>query len=382
MLSRKRVLASLSHQEPDHIPFDLGGTVITGIHHIAYQNLLSYLGMDTEKLSICDPIQQLAEVDEKMRLKLGIDVCGAWEEQSQGKGFTPQLRENGSKSFADKYGVIWTMPKNGLYYDMTSHPLAGTVNQADINDHSWPDPQNFADVKGLKRRLEQLYNETEHAITISLGEGIMERTQWLRGYEDFFLDLVRNPSLILGILDRVLKIKLEVWDTLLTEIGHLVQVIIEADDLGDQKRSIISPDMYRKYIKPRHRRLFSGIKEKLPHVHIFFHSDGAIHDLIPDLMEAGIDILNPVQVSAAGMDTKRLKKEFGDVLTFWGGGIDTQRVLPRGTPDEVRDEVKKRIDDLAPGGGFVFSTIHNIQADVPPENIMAMWDTLQECGIY
>jgi len=140
--------------------------------------------------------------------------------------------------------------------------------------------------------------------------------------------------------------------------------------------------MYRKYIKPGHKKIFSFIKGKAPHIHIHFHSCGSVYDFIPDLIDAGIDSLNPVQVSAAKMDTKRLKKEFGDVLTFWGGGVDTQRILPRGTPNEVKDEVKRRIDDLAPGGGFVFNTVHNIQADVPPENIMAMWEALQEYGIY
>ena len=154
------------------------------------------------------------------------------------------------------------------------------------------------------------------------------------------------------------------------------------DDLGTQGGPLISPDMYRRLIKPRQQELFSFIKKKAPHAKIFFHSCGSVYHFIGDLIEAGVDILNPVQVAAADMDSKRLKKEFGNDVVFWGGGVDTQRVLPYGTPQEVRDEVKRRLDDLAPSGGFVFATVHNIQGDVPPENIVAMWETLQEYGSY
>ena len=160
-------------------------------------------------------------------------------------------------------------------------------------------------------------------------------------------------------------------------------MVVEADDLGTQERPLISPDLYRKRIKPRHRRIFETIRKASAHkVFIFFHSCGSIRELIGDLIEIGVDALNPVQVSAKGMDTKRLKAEFGGELCFWGGGVDTQRVLPYGSPRQVKDEVRRRIEDLAPGGGFVFSAVHNIQADVPPENIMAMWEALQEYGVY
>ena len=173
------------------------------------------------------------------------------------------------------------------------------------------------------------------------------------------------------------------WERALALVGPNVMMVSEADDLASQDRCLVSRELYLKLIKPRHTRLFSFIKKEaqVP-VRIFYHSCGAVAPLIPDLIESGIDILNPVQVSAAGMDTARLKKEFGKDLTFYGGGVDTQQVLPRGTPQQVRDEVKRRIDDLAPGGGFIFNTVHNIQADVPPQNIVAMWETLQEHGVY
>jgi len=172
------------------------------------------------------------------------------------------------------------------------------------------------------------------------------------------------------------------WEKALSLLGDLVDVVQEGDDYGGQQGLLISPRIWRDVFKPRLHQLFSHIKRCAPHVFIFFHSCGSIYEIIPDLIEVGVDILNPVQVAAANMDTKRLKREFGDCLTFWGGGVDTQKILPRGTPEQVREEVKRRIEDLAPGGGFVFATVHNIQADVPPENILAMWEAVQEFGRY
>ncbi len=233
---------------------------------------------------------------------------------------------------------------------------------------------------GLKEEIEKL---SDWAIVLTgPGEGLFERSLWMRGFERFYIDLIRDPPLANSLLDKLTDFRIKFWELLLDEIGDLVHVVVEADDLATQNSLMISPEIYRRYLKPQHKRVFSFIKEKAPHVYIFLHSCGAIYDLIPDLIEVGVDILNPVQVSAAKMDTKKLKKEFGDVLTFWGGGIDTQEVLPKGTPDEVKEEVKRRIDDLAPGGGFIFAAVHNIQADVPPENIIAMWEALQESGNY
>lgn len=172
------------------------------------------------------------------------------------------------------------------------------------------------------------------------------------------------------------------WEKALSIVGDLVDVVQEGDDYGGQNGLLISPQIWRQVFKPRLKQLFSHIKRHAPHVFVFFHSCGSIYEIIPDLIEVGVDILNPVQVAAANMDTKRLKREFGKDLTFWGGGVDKQKVLPRETPEQVREEVKRRIEDLAVGGGFVFTTVHNIQADVPPENILAMWEALQEFGRY
>jgi uroporphyrinogen decarboxylase len=183
-------------------------------------------------------------------------------------------------------------------------------------------------------------------------------------------------------MDATLRFHLDFWAAALEEIGDLLDVAVEYDDLGWQSGLLISKEMYRRYVKPRHRELFSFIKEHSRPA-VFLHSCGAVYDLIPDFIETGVDILNPVQVSAAGMDnTRQLKEEFGADLVFWGGGVDTQAILPRGSTDAVKEEVKRRIGDLAPGGGFVFAAVHNLQPDVPPENIAAMWEAWEEYGSY
>jgi uroporphyrinogen decarboxylase len=195
--------------------------------------------------------------------------------------------------------------------------------------------------------------------------------------------MLTNRPLAEALLDVVCEIKMKYWARVLECVGRNVMIVSEADDLCTQDRPLVAPELYRELLKPRHAKLFAFIrKHAKTNVKIFYHCCGAVAPLLPDLIESGIDILNPVQVSAAGMDTKELKRRFGKDLTFWGGGVDTQHVLPRGTPAEVKAEVRRRIEDLAPGGGFIFNTVHNIQADVPPQNIVAMWEALQEFGNY
>jgi len=209
----------------------------------------------------------------------------------------------------------------------------------------------------------------------------MEQTAWIRGWGKFYPDFVNNLEMLTYLMDRFIDLKLAYWDVALRNVGELVDVVLESDDLGGQLGMLISPDMYRRVCKPRHKRIFDFIKART-NAKIFLHSCGSIRDVIPDLIEIGLDILNPVQVGAAHMSSRELKKEFGSELTFWGGLVDTQGVFASGTPDQVRDEVRRRIEDLAPGGGFVAAAVHNVQANVPPENIVAMWETLHEYGTF
>jgi uroporphyrinogen decarboxylase len=380
--SRRRVETALRHQEPDRVPYDLGGTILTGIHQTAYRRLRQYLGLPEVAVAIEDPIQQLARVDEDVKRRLEVDVYGINPSKARGIA-APSWSEDGYDKLTDEWGIEWWKPQDGgFYYDMRRHPLAAIDTVSELNRFPFPDPLDPGRYEGMVERADELMNRRQVAYVLGRNApGVFEIALWMRGFENFYCDMLANPAFAEALLDIITEIKMKYWQRALRLVGPNVMIVSEADDLASQNRVLVSPELYRKLIKPRHTRLFSFIKKNaaVP-VKIFYHSCGAVAPLLDDLIESGIDILNPVQVSAAGMDTRELKRRFGRELTFYGGGIDTQRILPRGTPAEVRDEVRRRVDDLAPGGGFIFNTVHNIQADVPPENIVAMWEALREFG--
>lgn len=382
--SRSRVEAALNHKEADRVPYDLGGTILTGINQHTYRRLREHLGLPDVPIVIEDMHQQLAKVDEDMKARLKVDVWGINPGGVPG-ATPPPWTENDYHKIIDEWGIEWWMPvEGGFYFDMRRHPLAEKGTLADLEKVRWPDPKHPTRFEGMAARADELMNRRQVAYVLGRNApGVWEISLWMRGFENFFCDMVENVAFAEALMDKICEIKMQYWAKALEILGPNVMMISEADDLASQNACLCSPAMYRKFIKPRHTKLFAFIKKhaKVP-VKIFYHSCGAVAPLIPDLIESGIDILNPVQVSATGMDTKELKKHFGKDLTFYGGGVDTQRVLPRGTPQQVKDEVRRRIDDLAPGGGFIFNTVHNIQADVPPENIVAMWEALQEFGVY
>jgi len=382
--SRRRVTTALNHQEPDRVPYDLGGTILTGIHERAYRRLRKHLGLPEVQVEIEDPIQQLARVHEDVKKKLQVDVWGVNPSKAHGIGALP-WSEDGYDKLVDEWGIEWWKPQDGgFYYDMRRHPLAEIDTIQGLAAYKFPDPLDPGRYEGMVARANELMNRKQVAYVLGRNApGIFEIALWMRGFENFYCDMVANRGFAEALLDTIMEVKMKYWARALELLGPNVMMISEADDLASQNRCLVSPELYRKLIKPRHTKLFTFIKKhaQVP-VKIFYHSCGAIAELLPDLIESGIDILNPVQVSAAGMDTKALKRDFGKDLAFYGGGVDTQRVLPRGSPQEVRDEVKRRLDDLAPGGGFIFNTVHNIQADVPPENIVAMWEAVREYGVY
>jgi len=213
------------------------------------------------------------------------------------------------------------------------------------------------------------------------GGNILEYGQTLRGWEKFMMDLALNQRFAEDLMDKLVEVHLKNLEVYLQAVGDYIQIIQMGDDLGTQNAPQISPDMYRELIKPRHKNIYQYVK-KHSQLFLFLHSCGAIYELIPDLIDAGVEILNPVQTSAKNMDPEKLKIEFGDKITFWGGGVDTQHVLPEGTPDEIAAQVKERIRIFAPGGGFVFTPVHNIQANVPPENMVAAYDTVIKARNY
>ena len=382
MNSRERVQLALTHSEPDRVPFDLGATVLTSIHHKAYRALREYLGMPPVEPRIVDIFQQIVAVDDDMRECLKVDVRDVAPRSSAAFHIEIKVMP-GYTYFYDDWGIGWRMPmEGGWYYDMFDHPLKDAQSIADIEKYNWPDPVDPARFVGMRERAQHAAQVEQHAVFMGgLCAGIMEMAAWTRGFANYFSDFANNEKLLVALMRKVMELKMAYWEVALREVGDYVDAVNEADDFAGQFRMLISPAMYRRIVKPLHMELFDFIHARTK-AKLFFHSCGAIRPVIGDLIEIGVDILNPVQVSATGMDSAELKREFGKDMTFWGGGVDTQRVLGDGTPEEVRADTRKRIEDLAPGGGFVFATVHNIQGNVPPENIMAMWETLQEYGIY
>jgi uroporphyrinogen decarboxylase len=380
--SRDRVRAALAHREPDRIPFDLGGSRMSGIHVRAYAGLREALGLPPVEIRVGDLTQQLAEVDGDVVDALGCDV--RFVGPRAGAAYRRELVDDGRYvTFRDEWGVGRRMPSvGGLYFDSFDAPLGGEVDAAAIDAFPWPDATDPARYAGMTDAARHIVESEGRAVLVgSICGGLTEGLFKMRGFEDGYMDLAGDPDRARQVMERILEIKLAYWDRALRELGDLVDVVGEADDLGGQDRTLFSPATYRTLVKPLQRELFSFIRARTS-ARIFFHTCGAVRELVPDLVEIGVDILNPVQVSAAGMDSAALKREFGRDLVYWGGGVDTQRILGAGTPDEVRAEVRRRIADLREGGGFVFAAVHNVQPNVPPANLVAMWETWREEASY
>jgi uroporphyrinogen decarboxylase len=372
MTSRERLLTALAHKEPDRVPRDLGGTV-TGIMATVYRELLAHLGLE-EEVVINDLKQQLAAPSEAVLQRLGIDTRYIFPREP--RSWTPEIREEATGyEYTDVWGIEMRLPKeHGHYYDMVRHPLA-ELKVEDLDRYDWPDMRDPGITDGLAEQARRLYEETEYALTTRVWGSMFERAWYLRGLERFFMDLVTDERFAHALLDKLLELNMAFFDGYLKAVGPYVQVVLCGDDLGSQRGPLISPVLYRKYIKPRQRELFRFVRERTK-AYLFLHTCGSVYEFIPDLIEVGVQILNPIQVSAAEMDPKRLKDEFGQQLCFWGA-VDTQYTLPFGTPHQVRSEVHHRIRELGRGGGYVLCAVHNIQTGVPPENIVAMYEAAE-----
>ncbi len=382
MTPRKRLLTSLNFKEPNRIPVDLASTQVTGISIKAYQNLCNFLDIKSEEINMCDAIQQICVPSETIMHRFGIDTRGLFPLTSH-NDFTDEV-DGEYLSHVDEWGLAYRFKKGeSLWYDLNKSPMGGKeLSKEMLDSYNWPQGNKENRFVGLKEQA-QSYQESGYAVMLkSVCAGLLEMAIRLRGMEDCLMDLLINKKSVGKLLDKILQVKIEYWDAALNELGDLVDVIAEGDDFGTQFSQLISFETYKEMIRPRQKELISSMKKLAPNAKIFFHSCGNIREFIPDFIDMGIDIINPVHITAAGMEAKQLKRDFGRDVVFWGGGIDTQGTLPNGTPDQVRDEVKRNIDALAPEGGFVFNTIHNIQADVPPENIVAMYETVLEYGKY
>lgn len=406
MTSRERVLTALNHKEPDRVPIDFGGTTPTGIAGMAYNRLKSYLGIEVGKTQIYDVIQQLAISEPSVREAMGADVIpvsvrsNAWKESTLPDGsacevperFSPETQADGSKVMRGESGrIIGKMPKDGFYYDSTYYPLAdvSTVEELRGVDDSifgasmWTSAvmPNEPGLKKLRERAKELHETTDYALIGGGAAGVFEKAQFLRGWGNFMMDLAGNSAFAEALMDRLLDISLRRAERVLPAVDGYVQVVSTGDDLGIQGGPQLSPELYRRLVKPRHKRLYRYIKDHCS-ARLMLHSCGSVYEFIPDLIEMGVDIINPVQVGAKDMDSAKLKREFGKDISFWGGGANPQAALAFGTPEEVREEVRRRIEDFAPGGGYVFSHVNPMQATVPPENIVAMYEAALEYGGY
>jgi uroporphyrinogen decarboxylase len=382
MNSRKRILTTLNHEEADRIPLDLASTQVTGISILAYQNLRKYLGFSETFPVIPDRLQQICIPDDDIVLKFGVDVKGLWPLMNSNDFID---HDDGTYlHHIDEWGLGYRLNKvDGLWYDLYISPMQSeTISPAFLDNYVWPEGGSKRRIEGLREQAIDYQKAGYPVFLKSVCAGLLEMAIRLRGMENYFLDLLTDKQNASRLLDKILKVKIDYWETALDQLGDVVDIIAEADDFGTQASQLISHEVFREIIKPRQVELISFMKRKAPQAKIFFHSCGNIRPILPDFIEMGVDIINPVHIRAEGMAPELLKRDFGRDVVFWGGGVDTQDTLPHGTPQQVRDEVKRNIDWFAPGGGFVFNTIHNIQADVPPENIVAMYETVLEYGIY
>jgi uroporphyrinogen decarboxylase len=382
MNSRRRLLAALDHRAPDRVPIDLGGNQ-TGIHKSAYRALIERLGLD-EQVEIMDAVQQLARPSEAVLERLRVDT--RYIHAGAASGFSGQIvaAERDGKlwhDLTDEFGVRWSMPDDSpLYMDPSHHPLADATIQ-DLDEYPFPDGGDRGRFEGLRDRALSIRNETPYAVIGGISGVVYEICWYMRGLARWFIDMLEQPAFCEALLDKTLQFWLDWFDVFLDEVGDVVDVIMIGDDIAGQNGPLFNPEFYRRVVKPRQKRLVQFIKSRTA-AKIWYHTCGACRSFIPDLLDNGVDILNPVQISAADMDPAELKAQFGDRITFWGGGIDAQHVLATADPETVRRHVRRNVEAFKPGGGYVFNNVHNIQAGVPPENVLAMYDAAWQFGSY
>jgi uroporphyrinogen decarboxylase len=382
MNSRERVLTALAHQEPDRVPIDLGGTAVSTIAIPTYAALRRHLGLPERPIETLEFVQQVARVDKDVMDQLGVDVIPVFANPPDVPPPALTTAPDGTVSFQDDFGATLKKPAGCHYFDWQEFPLP-EPSLAALARMPWPNPADPGRYRGLRSRVQALRAGTDRALfgMAPCGHDLFNQLFRVRGMENGLMDLVAEPEFAEAFFDRLCDTLCTAQTLFLTEVGDLIDVHFAADDLAGQSGPLISPELWRRMIKPRQARILATIKAHT-RAPVFYHSCGAVTEFLDDLIEIGVDILNPVQVSATGMDTAQLKKRFGKRLSFWGGGCDTQAVLNSGTPTQVRQEVRRRIRDLAPGGGFVFNPVHNIQPKVPPANIAEMFASALDYGRY
>lgn len=403
LTSRARVLMALAHEETDRVPIDLGSSRSTGINAIAYKALKKYLGVPGETV-LFDVKQLLAQPDHEILRRIGCDVVILprlvpsigipIDEYKLGelprgggscllaKSFEPVQLEDGSLGVYDSQGhLLAKRPKDGLYFDEMYHPLENAESEADI-DRNLSLPEITDEEMEFQRiKAKDIYENTDFAISGATSFSLFEKGTKDWGYENYLIQFYEEPELVEYYLDKMTDAYITMMERYLDAVGDYVQVVQNNDDFGSQTGLLVSPEIYRKFFKPRHARINEAIRRKKKDMHISLHCCGSVYPLIGDFIEAGFDILNPIQKECANMDPVRIKREYGRKMTIWGGALSTQTTMTHGSIDDIVNEVKEMIKIYAPGGGFVFSQIHNIQADISPEKIMALFDTALKYGV-
>jgi uroporphyrinogen decarboxylase len=371
MTSRERVLAALSHRQPDRIPLDLGGTRNSTMVLEAYERLAAHFHVAAPP-SMIDRMMRVVEIDETVLTALQIDTRGVFPGMAT-RGLAADL---GPRRYRDMWGVERVQPEGSYYYDLAASPLAGEVSVSDIMKYPWPDPDDPGFTAGLADRVRWIRAHTEAASVLALPSAFVHISQYLRGFEDWFCDFVADPKRLEVLFDAILDVTMAIARRQLQEVGREVDVVLTSDDLGSQQAFLVSREHYLKYVKPRQQRFLRQIKD-LTAAKVVFHCCGSVASIIEDLIEMGVDGLNPVQPQAAGMNPAELRKKFRGRMAFWGG-TDAQRIVPRGSVDDVKRMVEELIEAMGEGGGYVFSNCHNIQSDVPLANVLAMFEHARE----
>lgn len=410
MTPRERILSTISHKEPDRVPVDLGATPSSGISAIAYGNLKRHLGIASGHNRVYDVVQQLAQPEEDILNRFKIDVVDVgrtfdtadsdWYDVTLFDGSAAQYpqwfhptpaADGGWRSFAPDGTEIAMQLKDMNFYDQTCFPwiddypsdlsglpaAMGKVHWAALAHSPWDHAGDDGFWETLRANAIALRASTDRAIMVVVGCNLFEWGTFLRRMDNFLMDLLAEPENVERLLNALMEVHIATLDKVCRAVGDVVDVCRFGDDLGTDTGPFMAPATYRSLFKPHHTRLCEYV-HKNSQMKTFLHSCGSIYSLLPDLIECGFDVINPVQTACYQMEPERLKAEFGKDITFWGGGADTRKTLNHGKPQEVKDDVRRRLDILAPGGGFVFNTIHNILPDVPPENVVAMYEAVEE----
>jgi uroporphyrinogen decarboxylase len=408
MTSRERILAALNHRETDRVPIDFGGHRSSGITGMAYARLREYLGLEQRPIRIYDPIQQLAIIDEDVLDRFGADTIelgrgfsltdDCWSEWTLPNGIVCRMPAWALPGRQDDCWILRSntsgralakMPTGVQYFEQCHWPYLDGADTFDnlseaLSESMWsgiaspPGPTEIGEPDGqdvLAAGARKLRESTDRAILGLFGGNLFEMGQFVFRMDNFLMLMAAEPKTVHAFLDKLIELHLHNVEQYLGAVGDCIDIICIGDDFGMQSGPLISTPMYREFFKPRQQMLIDKIRE-MADVKVNLHSCGDISSFLPDIIDVGIDAVNPVQISCAGMDLTHLKREYGKDLTFWGGGCDTHQVLPHGTTEEVAKHVNRQVAVGRQGGGFIFQQVHNIQTGLPPENVVAMFDAV------